>query len=75
MEPSRFRDRDHPFEEHSGRIAPQKRAEENHRSLSKEIIATIRSAASGTHGADVEAMIREARAARAKKISAPDQRR
>ena len=44
----------------------KKRAEENHRSLNKEIIATLRSAAGGTHRVDVEAMTREARAARAK---------
>ena len=44
----------------------KKRAEEHHRSLNKEIIATLRSAASGTHRVDVAAMIREARAARAK---------
>ena len=44
----------------------KKRAEEHHRSLNKEIIATLRSASTGTHRVDVEAMIREARAARAK---------
>jgi plasmid stability protein len=44
----------------------KKRAEQNHRSLNKEIIATLTSAASGTHRLDVEAMTREARAARAK---------
>jgi plasmid stability protein len=44
----------------------KKRAEEHHRSLNKEIIATLKSAASGTQRVDVEAMIREARAARAK---------
>ena len=52
----------------------KKRAEENHRSLNKEIIATLKSAASGTHRVDVESwMTREARAARAK-FTAPDQR-
>ncbi|HEY2046156.1 MAG TPA: Arc family DNA-binding protein [Candidatus Udaeobacter sp.] len=44
----------------------KKRAEEHHRSLNKEIIATLKNAASGTHRVDVEAMTREARAARAK---------
>jgi plasmid stability protein len=44
----------------------KKRAEEHHRSLNKEIIATLRSAASGTHRLDVSAMIREARTARTK---------
>ena len=44
----------------------KKRAEEHHRSLNKEIIATLKGAASGTHRVDVEAMTREARAARAK---------
>ena len=39
---------------------------EDHRSLNKEIIATLKNAASGTHRVDVEAMTREARAARAK---------
>ena len=32
----------------------KKRAEENHRSLNKEIIATLKSAASGTHRVEVE---------------------
>ena len=44
----------------------KKRAEEHHRSLNREIIATLKGAASGTHRVDVEAMIRKARAARAK---------
>ena len=44
----------------------KKRAEENHRSLNKKIIATLRSAAGGTQRVDVEAMTREAHAARAK---------
>jgi plasmid stability protein len=44
----------------------KKRAEERHRSLNKEIIATLKDAASGTHRVDVQTMIREARAARAK---------
>jgi plasmid stability protein len=44
----------------------KKRAEEHHRSLNKEIIAALTSAASETHRVDVEAMTREARAARAK---------
>ena len=46
--------------------ALKKRAEEHHRSLNEEIIATLKSAASETHRVDVEAMTREARAARAK---------
>jgi len=44
----------------------KKRAEENHRSLNKEIIATLKSAGGETHRVDVEAITREARAARAK---------
>jgi len=44
----------------------KKRAEEHHRSLNKEIIATLKSATDKTHRVDVEALIREARAVRAK---------
>jgi plasmid stability protein len=44
----------------------KKRAEEHHRSLNGEIIATLKSATSKTYRVDLEAMIREARAARAK---------
>jgi plasmid stability protein len=44
----------------------KKRAEEHHRSLNKEIIATLKNATGKTHRVDVEALIREARAARAK---------
>ena len=43
----------------------KKRAEENHRSLNKEIIATLKSAASGTIQLDttkLEESVREARA-------------
>jgi len=44
----------------------KKRAEEHHRSLNREIIAALKSAIGKTHRVDVEALIREARAARAK---------
>jgi plasmid stability protein len=44
----------------------KKRAEEHHRSLNKEIIATLTITTGKTHRVDVEALIREARAARAK---------
>jgi len=44
----------------------KKRAEDHHRSLNKEIIATLKSATSKTHRVDVETLIREARAVRAK---------
>jgi antitoxin FitA len=44
----------------------KKRAEEHHRSLNKEIIATLKSATGETHPVDVEALISEARAARSK---------
>jgi plasmid stability protein len=44
----------------------KKRAEEHHRSLNREILATLKSATAKTHRLDVEALIREARAARAK---------
>jgi plasmid stability protein len=44
----------------------KKRAEEHHRSLNKEILATLESATSKTHRVDTKALIREARAARAK---------
>jgi hypothetical protein len=68
MEPSRFQDGDDNFEEYSGRIVPgiEEAGREHHRSLNEEIIATLKSAASETHRVDVEAMTREARAARAK---------
>ena len=46
----------------------KKRAEEHHRSLNKEIIATLKTATGKTRRVDVEALIREARAARAKFI-------
>jgi hypothetical protein len=50
MEPLRLRHSDHRVEEHSGRIAPgtQKTRRGHPRSLNKEIIATLKSAASGT---------------------------
>ena len=44
----------------------KRRAEENHRSLNREVIATLQTATGKTHRVDVEALIREARAARAK---------
>jgi plasmid stability protein len=44
----------------------KKRAEEHHRSLNKEIIATLKSAAGETHPVDVDALISEARVARSK---------
>ena len=44
----------------------KKRAEEHHRSVNKEIIATLKSATVETHRVDLDALIREARAARAK---------
>jgi plasmid stability protein len=44
----------------------KKRAEEHHRSLNREILATLKSATAKTHRLDVEALIQEARAARAK---------
>jgi plasmid stability protein len=44
----------------------KKRAEEHHRSLNKEIIATLKTTIGKTYRVDVEALIREARAARAK---------
>jgi plasmid stability protein len=44
----------------------KKRAAEHHRSLNGELIATLKSATGKTHRVDVEAMIREARSARAK---------
>jgi len=43
----------------------KKRAEEHHRSLNKEIIATLKNAASGTHQLDptkLEESVRQARA-------------
>jgi plasmid stability protein len=42
------------------------RAKEHHRSLNKEIIATLSSATGEAHPVDVDALIREARAARSK---------
>lgn len=44
----------------------KKRAEENHRSLNGEIIATLKAATGETYRVDVNALIREARTARAK---------
>ena len=44
----------------------KRRAEEHHRSLNREVIATLQTATGKTHRVDVEALIREARAARAK---------
>ena len=44
----------------------KKRADEHHRSMNREIIATLKSATGETHRVDVEALIHEARAARAK---------
>jgi plasmid stability protein len=44
----------------------KKRAEEHHRSLNREIIATLKKAIGKTHRVDVQALIGEARAARAK---------
>jgi plasmid stability protein len=44
----------------------KKRAEEHHRSLNREILATLKTATSKTHHVDTNALIREARAARAK---------
>jgi antitoxin FitA len=44
----------------------KKRAEEHHRSLNREILATLKTATSKTHRLDIKALIREARAARAK---------
>jgi plasmid stability protein len=44
----------------------KKRAEEHHRSLNKEIIATLKSTTEETHPVDLDALIREARAARSK---------
>ena len=44
----------------------KKRAEQHHRSLHREIIATLKTATGKTHRVDVHALIREARAARAK---------
>jgi len=44
----------------------KKRAEEHHRSMNKEIIATLKTATDETHAVDVDALIREARAARSK---------
>jgi hypothetical protein len=49
MELLRFHNGDRHFEEHSGKLHRElkKRAEEHHRSLNKEIIATLKSATSG----------------------------
>jgi antitoxin FitA len=44
----------------------KKRAEEHHRSLNKEIIATLKSTTGETHPVNVDALILEARAARSK---------
>jgi antitoxin FitA len=44
----------------------KKRAEDHHRSLNKEVIATLKNATGKTRPVDVEALIREARAARSK---------
>ena len=44
----------------------KKRAEEHHRSLNKEVLAVLKSAIGKTHRVHVQALIREARAARAK---------
>jgi plasmid stability protein len=44
----------------------KKRAEEHHRSLNGEILATLKSATGKTHAVDIQALIRNARAARAK---------
>jgi len=44
----------------------KRRAEEHHRSLDKEIIATLKTTTGKTHRVDVEALVREARVARAK---------
>ena len=68
MEPLRFRDGDHYFEEHSGRLAPgtKKTRRGTSSQPEREIIATLKSATGETHRVDVEALIHEARAARAK---------
>ena len=42
------------------------RARVHHRSLNKEVIATLKSATGETHRVDVDELIREARAARSK---------
>ena len=44
----------------------KKRAEQHHRSLNKEIIATLKITTGETHPVDVDALILEARAARSK---------
>jgi plasmid stability protein len=44
----------------------KKRAEEHHRSLNGEILATLKSATEKTHAVDIQALIHKARAARAK---------
>ena len=44
----------------------KRRAEDHHRSLDKEIIATLKTTTGRTHRVDVEALVREARVARAK---------
>ena len=44
----------------------KKRAEKHHRSLNKEIIATLKSTTAETHLINVDALIHEARAARSK---------
>ena len=44
----------------------KKRAGEHHRSLNREILATLENATTKTHRVDIKALIREARVARAK---------
>jgi plasmid stability protein len=44
----------------------KKRADENHRSLNKEIIFTLQSATGKAQRVDIEALLREARVARSK---------
>jgi hypothetical protein len=68
MEPLRFQNGDDYFEEHSSRLAPgtKKRAEENHRSLNREVLATLRSATNQSRRIEPAALIREAQAVRKK---------
>jgi len=44
----------------------KRRAREHHRSLNKEVIATLKSTTGETQPVDVDALVREARAARSK---------
>jgi plasmid stability protein len=44
----------------------KRRAEEHHRSLNREILATLKGATGKTQRLDVQALLREARAVRAK---------